>query len=459
MVSTYLYIKNKITGLEENNRVIFFNAMGSFGVKGLSLAISLLTLPAYLKYFDNQEVLGLWFTLLSVLSWILTFDLGVGNGLRNYLVPLLVKKDYKEAKKYISSAYFTIGIITLLGIIIGITFLPHFDWNKIFKIERNLVSENTLITSILLVFISIMLQFLLRLVSFILYAMQKSFINNLFNLLNTLSILIYVALYKNTNLSTKLVNLSLVNILSTNIPLVIITGVIFRKELRECTPNYKFFRMDYSKKILGLGGQFFFIQIMYMLITTTNEFLIVRLASPENVVEYQIYNRLFSLISILFTLTLTPIWSVVTKAISERNYLWIEKLYNRLIKMTFLGILLEVLLVLVSQNIIDMWLGKNKIIINHRYAFIFSISASMFIWNGVVSSVANGIEKLKTQIICFSVAALLKIPLSIWVVSYLDSWIGIVLVNILIILPYCVLQPMVLGKYIKKMKVEGEKNV
>lgn len=459
MINAYLKIKNKISNLEENNKVIFFNGIGTFAIKGLSLVISLLALPAYLKYFDNQEILGVWFTLLSVLSWILTFDLGIGNGLRNYLVPLLVKKDYKEAKKYISSAYFTIGIVVFLGIIIGILVIPYLDWNRIFKIKTDLISKKILIDSVLLVFISIMLQFLLRLVSFILYAMQKSFINNLFNLLNNLLILIYISVYRSSNLSTNLINLSIVNILSTNIPLLIITVIVFKKELKQCSPNYKFYKSNYSKKILGLGGRFFFIQIMYMLITTTNEFLIVRLANPENVVEYQIYNRLFSLVSILFTLILTPIWSVVTKAISEKKYLWVEKLYNKLIKMAFLGILLEVLLILILQNIIDIWLGKNKIVINYKYAFVFSISASIFIWNGVLSSIANGIEKLRTQIICFSIAAIVKIPLSILLVEYFKSWIGIVIVNIIIMLPYCILQPIVLNKYIKKMKLQGEENV
>lgn len=88
----------------ENNRVILSNALGSLFIKGGALIISLLTMPAYIKYFNNQETLGLWFTILSVLMWVLAFDLGIGNGLRNHLVYALANKDNILAKKYISSA-------------------------------------------------------------------------------------------------------------------------------------------------------------------------------------------------------------------------------------------------------------------------------------------------------------------------------------------------------------------
>ncbi|KMK90187.1 hypothetical protein VL03_22060, partial [Rossellomorea marisflavi] len=93
--------KYKTTG-NENTKIIVSNAFGAFIVKGGSLIISLITLPAYIKYFGDQNILGFWFTLLSILTWILTFDLGIGNGLRNNLVHALVKRDELLAKRYIT---------------------------------------------------------------------------------------------------------------------------------------------------------------------------------------------------------------------------------------------------------------------------------------------------------------------------------------------------------------------
>ena len=90
------------------------NMAGAVMVKGGALVISLFTMPAYMRFFQNQEVLGLWFTVLSVLNWILTFDLGVGNGLRNHLTTAFALNDRKAAQQCISSAYVTIGATALV---------------------------------------------------------------------------------------------------------------------------------------------------------------------------------------------------------------------------------------------------------------------------------------------------------------------------------------------------------
>ena len=70
------------------------NIIGSFGLKFFGMLTSLLTLPAYLNYFQDKSILGSWFAILSILNWVLTFDLGVGNGMRNYIVKSLEKNDF-----------------------------------------------------------------------------------------------------------------------------------------------------------------------------------------------------------------------------------------------------------------------------------------------------------------------------------------------------------------------------
>ena len=161
-------VKNIVTSLKnlsEKNTIVLKNTVGAFLVKGIALAISLFTMPAYLRFFNNEMALGLWFTILSVLNWILNFDLGIGNGLRNYLALSLTEKRYDDARKYISSAYIS---ILLLVSVISVLFLALFDfvdWNTVFNIGDEIVSQKALNLSVKIVFVGIMLQFFLKLIS------------------------------------------------------------------------------------------------------------------------------------------------------------------------------------------------------------------------------------------------------------------------------------------------------
>lgn len=457
MLKFYTLYKNKLR--DTNNKVILYNTMGAFLVKGGALVISLFTMPAYIRYFDNQHFLGLWFTILSVLSWILTFDLGIGNGLRNQLVPAIVNKDQTKIKKYISSAYVIIGIVVLLSIGLSIMIFRYINWNEFFNISDSLVSNTTLNYTVGIVFTGIMLQFLLKLITSILYAMQKSALNNLLNLLSSIITLIYVTFANSKDLSTNLISLAVVNVMAVNLPLLVVTITVFNKDLKGCKPKLKFFEMKYAKDVMKLGGIFFWVQIMYMVITVTNEFLITWFTSPVMVVEYQIYNKLFTLVGTVFTLTLTPIWSIVTKAFSEKNYTWIKKLYKMLLIMAFFSVLCEILIIPFLQLGINIWLGNDAIQVNYFYAFTFSVYGSIFIWNGVLSSIANGVGELKIQSIFFTIGALIKIPLAWILVHLFNSWIGVILATILSMSLYCIIQPLWLNKFLRKKELEGNKNV
>ena len=85
------------------------NILAAFVIKGGALLISLFTMPVYMDFFGDETVLGIWFTVLSMMSWILNFDLGIGNGLRNKLSITFAQKDTQKSKEYISSGYWAIG--------------------------------------------------------------------------------------------------------------------------------------------------------------------------------------------------------------------------------------------------------------------------------------------------------------------------------------------------------------
>lgn len=450
--------KNNILGLlkNENNKSIIINVMGAFIVKGGSMVVSLLILPGYLRYFQDETVLGVWLTILSVLNWVLSFDLGIGNGLRNKLTIAIANNNRKDIKLYISSAYVMIGMFS--GAIIGIAFVifPYINWNKIFAVSSEVISPYIMDMSVKIVFIGLMIQFLLRLINSIIYALQKSAINNALALLSNIVILVMVYALPHTNPEIDIIRLSYVNILAVNVPLFIATVAVFNKELSDCKPSAKQYKSDYAKEVLGMGVAFFALQFASILIGNTNEFLISHFCYSAAVVEYQPYYKLTNVCISMFGLAMTPIWSAVTKGMGKGDFAWIRKLYICLLYIALFAGIAMFLLIPVLPYIVNIWLGDTYII-KASYTFTFVIYAIFVLWNSVNSTIANGLGALKMQAIFLTLGAVINIPLAYLFSRIFNSWIAIVYANIISYVPICITQPVYLNKILKE-KIKSANN-
>lgn len=435
--------KNIINRIKSNekNKSIATNIIYAFIIKGFSLTISVFSMPLYISYFNDNTYLGLWFTMLSLLIWVFTFDLGLGNGLRNHLVKYLVNKDNQKSRQLISSAYMILGSISICGIFISIFTFPLINWNTFFSIDDSLINRETLTLSVTILFVGVMISFTLKIINSILYALQKSSLNNLISLISNIIPVTYLYLYHPQDLNDKLIDLSIIYTLALCLPLFIATILVFkRRDMRQCSPLIKDASYEYAKSIIKLGGLFFIVQIMFMILTSTNEILISHFFKLGDVVDYQIYYRLFTFVGSIFMLALTPLWSSVTKAIAEKDYKWIIKI-NRALYLVALGAaLFEFGLIIFLQQIINVWLGSNSITVNYYYALIFATYGSFFIFNVVVATIANGIGYLKTQLIIYTAGAFFKIPFIYWVSKITDNWSMVVLSNILVLSVFCIVQ-------------------
>lgn len=441
---------NEIRKLEKRNLDILINVIMAFVIKGGALFVSIFTIPAYMRYFDNRVLLGVWFTILSVLSWILNFDLGIGNGLRNRLVENFVNKDYKKVKEYISSAYIIITLIAMGVALLGYIICPYINWNSFFNIQEKYISTNILLKTVRIVFLGILIQFVLRIITSILYALQRSFVPNLLNLISAIMLLLFVLNATSISAEHNIVMLAYANVITVNLPLLVATIVVFITKLKESLPSVRFFKKEYATDVMKLGGIFFWIQIMGMILFNTNEYLITWFLSPAMVVDYQIYNKIFTLGGVMVSLAMTPIWSAVTKAKVENNYKWIRRLNNKMMLLGVLGICMEIMIVPIMQIIVNFWLGDNAIKVNYLYAIIFAISGSLFLWSSVITSMSNGLGELKVQLIFVTIGALGNIPLAFIGAKMFNSYIAIVIANIISLAPFCIIQPIWFNRFIKK---------
>lgn len=453
-----MLMKLRKKNFSENGKIIIKNVSGAFIIRGISVVLSFFMMPMYIRFFNNQIVLGLWFTLLSVLSWILTFDLGIGNGLRNHLTESLALKKIDEAKKYVSSAYVSIGFLCLVLAVVFFIVFRFINWNFVLNIGEDIVSSESLLFAVVIVFVGIIIHFFLKLISSVLYAIQKSSVNNLLSLITSLLMLLGLFLIpSSSNNDENIIIMAILHALAVIVPLVVTSVYLFCfSTVRIIRPSISCFDLSYAKKVLSLGGVFFYAQLVYFFIMSTNEYLITLLTDNSYVVEYRIYNTIFTFGSTLFLLAMTPVWSVVTKALAERDFNWINRLYKKLMFFAGLGCLAEFLIIPFLQIFINIWLQSKAITVGLLPAIVFACMGSLMILNSVLSGIANGAGELRTQVIFFSIGAALKIPVAM-ILSRKIGWSGVVVANAVAMSFYCFVQPFWLKAFLKKKRMlQGE---
>ena len=433
--------------LSEKDLIVYKNVFGAFVIRGTALALSMFMMPAYLYFFEDERVLGVWYTVLSVLTWILSFDLGIGNGLRNKLAESIARKDDTATKEYISSAYWMVGKAMVITCAVGLALLPLFDWNVMFNISPELIGRPTMTYAVGCAFVGVVLQFVLRLISSVIYAVQKSAMNNMLPLGTSVLQILFLLVAPNGTAEQNLRMFSTAYIFFANVPFLVATIIIFGGVLKDCRPRRAYVRKEKSRSVLSLGGIFFACQLMYMLIANTNEFFITQYTGPEMVVEYQIYNKLFTLGSMLFGVALAPIWSVVSKALAENDMVWLRQLYKKLRLFTWAAIVCEFCIIAVLQFVINIWLGAEAIQVNYLYAVIFAVFGASMIYQSTVSVIANGMGRVKVQVVCYGVGFLLKFVVIHFGIMMTGSWIMVVLANAMVIIPYCIIERFALNKY------------
>ena len=412
--------------------------------------MALFTTPAYIKYFNNNEILGVWFTILSVLAWILNCDMGIGNGLRNHLVYSINERDWDKSQKYISSSYYFLSGMGMIVLICVILIGKVVSWNKVFNISDNILKSNVLNTAVLIVLASIILQFVLRLVTSILYAIQEAFVPGLLNLATNLILLIVVSISNYLNLSYGIVFLAWIYLLAVNIPLIIATIWVFSIKLKQIRPKLNCFRMDYAKEILKVGGVFLWLQLVAMIIDNTNSYLIALFINNSAVVEYQFYYKIFNIPMTAVLLLSTSLWSTVTKAKAEDDWEWLQKCYKKFLLITVGLCLCEFLIIPPLQIIFNIWLGESSIKVSYTIAIIFAISGSVMIFRTILSCFSNGLCELKIQIIFITIGAVINIPLAYIFAHEYHHYIAIVIANILSMIPYCIVQMLSFRKLFNK---------
>lgn len=391
------------------------NIIAMLGVKGVSMFISFLYVPLLLHSMSSENY-GVWLTLTSLVSWIVIFDIGLGNGLRNKLAEALAHNDESLGRKYISTAYIVIFSVVMVLILIFILLYEYIPWAKILNAYDT--NEKELNFLVLVVFVSFCFQFVFSLINSILYALQLPALSSFIFLLGQLISYVLVFVLSKLYLVSSLFILgSVVSVIPPLIQLIS-TFIIFKFKFKPLTPSFKYFEWNKVTDILSLGVKFFIIQIISILLFQTNNLIITHTLGNDYVVQYNIAYKYMHIIVMIFTIIATPLWSATTDAYIKGDILWIKNVLKKMRLVTILMAIGGFLMFLFSDVVYRIWIGDSSVEISRWTTFILYIYAVAMMLYGMYGYIINGIGKLWIQIIMTASLAILYIPFGIFVSQY-----------------------------------------
>ena len=407
MFSIKTQIRKKFIGTDSRYK----NTVAMIGIRGVSMILTLISAPIMLHHVDRADY-GVLLTLTSIVGWVGYMDVGLGNGLRNKLPEFLAKGDFHSAKKIVSSCYVTLAIYVALIIVIFLMVSPFVDWLGVLNSPTSDAGEIRGLTNV--VFIAFCIQFLFGLINSILFAYQMPAFQSLFTFVGQFVALIALVIQVYVFDVTSVLQIGAVN--SIIPPLVLFWGSIglFRTKLKEIAPSFKLFEFKSVGSILSLGLKFFVLQMITIVLFQANSIIIARVVSPEAVVEYNLAFKYVSLLTMIFTIVITPVWSATTDAYVRKDFEWINKTLSFSRKVCIASIFIGVLMVLASKFVYGMWLGRGSIDINYSTTGLILLYISFEMLYKVYGTIINGTGKVFAQIILTGIIAIIYIPLAIF---------------------------------------------
>ena len=421
-------IRKKYSSVDTRSKKMYKNTAAMIGIRGISMILTLISAPIMLHHVDRADY-GVLLTLTSIVGWVGYMDIGLGNGLRNKLPEFIANNDFNSAKKIVSSCYATLAIYVALIITVFLIISPFVDWLEVLNSPTSDAKEIRELTNV--VFIAFCIQFLLGLLNSILFAYQMPAFQSLFTFAGQALALIALIMQVFVLNITSVLQIGAVN--SIIPPLVLFCGSIglFRTKLRKIAPSLKYIDLKSVSGILGLGMKFFVLQMITIVLFQANSIIIARVVNPEAVVEYNLAFKYVSLLTMIFTIVITPVWSATTDAYIRNDFTWIKKTISFSLKVCIISIIIGILMLFVSKFIYGIWLGKDAIDISYSTTGLILLYISFEMLYKVYGTIINGTGKVFAQMILTGIIAIIYIPLalllgSLWGLS------GVLIANVIV---------------------------
>lgn len=392
-------------------RALFQSIGTSAASRSLSIGLSLVSVPLALGYLGTEQY-GLWATVTSVISVLVFADLGVGNGMLNAIASANGQDNMAGVRSAIACGVSIVSIVAIVFLILFLAVWPFVDWARIFKIHGEAATYQVSI-ALLLLMITFAINMPVSIIQKVQYGLQEG-------RWVSLSQAIAALLGLSMTLAVVHFDLGLIGMVGCFVLGALIAdfcvGLVFFVRRPEIVPKLIDFNKAEFKQFFRVGMSFLLLQVAVSLCYASDNLILAQMVSHEAVAVYSVHQKLFSPLTFIATLALTPMWPAFSDAIARHDIRWVKRALAISCALMFCWALVGgCALLLTSGWLMQHWL-TGQIQPDLAIGVALVIWASVDLVGRAIAMFANGAGLLKQQMIGLAFFVPLCIGLKIWFV-------------------------------------------
>lgn len=370
------------------------NVLLSALLKVVGISCTYLLVPLTIDYL-HSDVYGVWLAITNVLYYFAFFDVGLGNGMRNYLTESISAGNYTKARAYLTSTLFMLTLIAMAMALVTLPLTCTLNLPDLLHIAC--ISAAELRSCMMVAIVFTLILFVVKNIGYIFVALQWYSLYDFIGVAG--NALALVAIYILTQTTEGNLLYAITAFVTIPVAIYFLAAVPIFARYPQLRPNHSAINFSLTLPIVSKGLGFFAIQMTScVVIFGSSNFIILRLVDAEAVAVYGIAYKLFHAIAMAYLIVLAPMWNAYTDAYVKGDYPWIERTFRRALHTWGLTLAGGAALLAISPFIYKVWLGS-RIEIPLSISACVLIYISMYNLNNCVTYLLNGFNKIRVQIV------------------------------------------------------------
>jgi len=302
-------------------RRINLTAAAAIGFRAALLLSGFIYVPLTVHYLGPERY-GLWVAMTSVMTLLAFADCGIGYGLMNHVAYAIGHGAQDSIRKSVSSTFFVLGAIALLGCLLFAAAYPAIPWQALFR-TRTQVDTAEASQAVAVIVVSFLFTLPFTTVQRVQSAYQEGFETQVWEIAGVgLSLFGLLAAIR---LHAGLPVLAVAFSLGPLAAVVLNWLVYFWIRRPEQVPAWGLLDFQLARKIVHEGGYFFILQIAGIVVFSLDSFIVLHYFGQAALGKYSLVAKLFQVTPALAGVWFAPLWPAYADSIARGDFDWVRR--------------------------------------------------------------------------------------------------------------------------------------